>query len=97
MNECADWSNKGICSNQKCRLPHVDRAGQIRKLATGSINVPSNSERLNFDDPGTVVMDVVRKEETSDNLGSSEFTYDAFIGEFDRGNSSPKGADFVQL
>ena len=42
-------------------------------------------------------MDVVRKEETSDNLGSSEFTYDAFIGEFDRGNSSPKGADFVQL
>ena len=29
--ECPDWSNTGVCTNKRCRLPHVDRAGQIRK------------------------------------------------------------------
>jgi hypothetical protein len=31
--ECPDYANKGACRNSKCRLPHVDRAGQIRKAA----------------------------------------------------------------
>lgn len=29
--ECPDYANSGICNNKQCRLPHVDRAGQIRK------------------------------------------------------------------
>ena len=28
--ECPDYSNKGNCPNPICRLPHVDRAGQLR-------------------------------------------------------------------
>lgn len=31
--ECPDFTNKGICRNKKCRLPHVHRAGQLRKAA----------------------------------------------------------------
>ena len=31
--ECPDYANAGVCNNKKCRLPHVDRAGQIRKIA----------------------------------------------------------------
>jgi hypothetical protein len=38
--ECPDYANTGNCSNKKCRLPHVDRAGQLRKIA-GVPNVPS--------------------------------------------------------
>ena len=33
VHECPDYSNKGICRNSNCRLPHVDRAGQLRKMA----------------------------------------------------------------
>ncbi|KAI9825969.1 MAG: hypothetical protein M1826_006860 [Phylliscum demangeonii] len=31
--ECPDYANLGACNKRKCRLPHVDRAGQIRKMA----------------------------------------------------------------
>ncbi|KAK8229675.1 CCCH zinc finger protein [Phyllosticta capitalensis] len=31
--ECPDYANHAVCRNPKCRLPHVDRAGQIRKAA----------------------------------------------------------------
>ncbi len=35
--ECPDYANTGVCNNKKCRLPHVDRAGQLRKMmAAGS-------------------------------------------------------------
>ena len=31
VHECPDYANAGACNNKKCRLPHIDRAGQIRK------------------------------------------------------------------
>lgn len=33
VHECPDYANTGVCRKPKCRLPHVDRAGQIRKHA----------------------------------------------------------------
>ena len=35
-HECPDYANNGTCRNRKCRLPHVDRAGQIRKHSANS-------------------------------------------------------------
>ncbi|PLB37165.1 CCCH zinc finger protein [Aspergillus candidus] len=32
-HECPDYSNTGTCNKKRCRLPHIDRAGQIRKNA----------------------------------------------------------------
>lgn len=37
--ECPDYANLGRCDNNKCRLPHIDRAGQLRRLA----GVPNES------------------------------------------------------
>ncbi|KAE9961923.1 hypothetical protein BLS_001122 [Venturia inaequalis] len=31
--ECPDYANIGRCDDKKCRLPHIDRAGQLRRLA----------------------------------------------------------------
>lgn len=33
VHECPDYANTGTCGRKRCRLPHVDRAGQIRKNA----------------------------------------------------------------
>ncbi|RAH65575.1 CCCH zinc finger protein [Aspergillus aculeatinus CBS 121060] len=33
VHECPDYANTGVCHKKNCRLPHVDRAGQIRKNA----------------------------------------------------------------
>ncbi|KAF2432877.1 hypothetical protein EJ08DRAFT_100060 [Tothia fuscella] len=38
--ECPDYANTGSCKRKECRLPHVDRAGQLRKIA-GVSNVSS--------------------------------------------------------
>ncbi len=35
--ECPDYANTGACHNKKCRLPHVDRAGQIRKIVANKL------------------------------------------------------------
>jgi hypothetical protein len=29
--ECPEYASKGACGNSRCRLPHIDRAGQLRK------------------------------------------------------------------
>ena len=33
--ECPDYSEHGVCRDPNCRLPHVDRAGQLRKQGRG--------------------------------------------------------------
>ena len=36
VRECPDYANTGACRRELCHLPHVDRAGQIRKHAANS-------------------------------------------------------------
>jgi len=43
--ECPDYANTGACRNRKCRLPHVDRAGQIRKMVANKLETPNDSRR----------------------------------------------------
>lgn len=58
VHECPDYANKGICHRENCRLPHIDRAGQLRKVAAratgqsgedGSSDVSSDEEHDNMD------------------------------------------------
>ncbi|KAJ5641420.1 hypothetical protein N7490_005420 [Penicillium lividum] len=36
VHECPDYANSGVCHKKRCQLPHVDRAGQIRKAAAAA-------------------------------------------------------------
>lgn len=36
VHECPDYANTGVCQKKRCQLPHVDRAGQIRKAAAAA-------------------------------------------------------------
>lgn len=36
VHECPDYANNGVCRKRKCHLPHVDRAGQMRKHTANS-------------------------------------------------------------
>ncbi|PWY89262.1 CCCH zinc finger protein [Aspergillus heteromorphus CBS 117.55] len=44
IHECPDYANNGICHKKRCRLPHVDRAGQIRKNTTARTDVTIEAE-----------------------------------------------------
>lgn len=58
MHECPDYANTGVCKKKHCRLPHVDRAGQIRKNAgpkegEGDDESDASSEEEEFDEIGS--------------------------------------------
>ena len=36
VHECPDYANTGVCGKSSCHLPHVARAGQIRKHAANT-------------------------------------------------------------
>ncbi|OJJ46125.1 hypothetical protein ASPZODRAFT_67506 [Penicilliopsis zonata CBS 506.65] len=45
VHECPDYANTGSCNKKRCPLPHVDRAGQIRKMAAANkADSPDNDE-----------------------------------------------------
>ena len=45
VHECPKYSNTGACDNVKCGLPHVDRAGQIRKHTTDKTDAVLSASR----------------------------------------------------
>ncbi|KAL6230397.1 hypothetical protein BDW75DRAFT_222812 [Aspergillus navahoensis] len=58
VHECPDYANTGVCKKKHCRLPHVDRAGQIRKNAApkeaeGDDESDASSEEEDFDEIGS--------------------------------------------
>ncbi|KAL3478973.1 hypothetical protein BJX99DRAFT_223331 [Aspergillus californicus] len=44
VHECPDYANTGVCTKKNCRLPHVDRAGQIRKNAAPKESAGTDDE-----------------------------------------------------
>ncbi|KAL4883705.1 hypothetical protein BJY04DRAFT_184183 [Aspergillus karnatakaensis] len=64
VHECPDYANTGVCKKKHCRLPHVDRAGQIRK------NAPKE------DGAGEEESDASSEEEEYDEIGSDDVDSD---------------------
>lgn len=70
--ECPDYANTGTCRNTKCRLPHIDRAGNLRKAAAlkarqgseGSSDLSSDDE----DDDQEIDSDDVDSDDMDDDL-----------------------------
>lgn len=57
--ECPDYANSGTCNNKKCRLPHIDRAGRIRKMAaTAAAESNRPAQEMMKDDDGQGESDI---------------------------------------
>lgn len=88
VTECPNYANKGSCHNPSCRLPHVDRAGKLRKTAAvaSSTDMPASE---------TVIVDDISSEEEdhSEDLDSDE---DIFIrGVEGAGHDLSGNKDFI--
>ena len=73
VHECPAYGNTGTCRNKKCQLPHVDRAGQIRKH-----NTNTQSSRQGEDS------DVTSDEEDFDEIDSDDVESDGLEDNLDR-------------
>lgn len=69
VHECPDYANTGTCHKKRCQLPHVDRAGQIRKAAAAA----ASKADLGEDDS-----DPSSEEENYDAIDSDDVDSDAF-------------------
>lgn len=89
VHECPDYANKGLCRNQRCRLPHVDRAGQLRKAAA------RNSDNSGEDDQAD---DVSSDDDTvdADDVDSDDMT-EMLEGAGDDKHELSQQTDFVQF
>ncbi|KAL4973783.1 hypothetical protein BDW66DRAFT_141323 [Aspergillus desertorum] len=90
VHECPDYANTGICKKKHCRLPHVDRAGQIRKNAA-----PKENE-------GDDESDASSEEEEFEEIGSDDIDSDYLSdeGELIEGTETgevSKQQDFIRL
>ena len=94
VHECPDYANTGICGKTSCHLPHVDRAGQIRKYAAnvtgkttknGSLKAETENSDLSSDE----------EEISSDDVDSDGLEEDSM----DHSESHPlsQQQDFVRL
>ena len=69
VHECPNWSNVGICHDRNCRLPHVDRAGQLRKQTANLLeNQRSNDEANTLED----CIDDISSDEDNNNGSDSD-------------------------
>ncbi|KAK2784857.1 hypothetical protein FQN52_006038 [Onygenales sp. PD_12] len=69
VHECPDYANTGTCGNRKCQLPHVDRAGQIRKIAANKAETTDNRDSADEDD-------ISSEEEEYDEIDSDDVDSD---------------------
>lgn len=91
VHECPDYANSGVCHKKRCKLPHVDRAGQIRKAAAAA----AKTERDDESDPSSE--DEEYDAIDSDDVDSDEFDDEPeLIGGEDSGEMSQQ-QDFIHF
>ena len=71
VHECPDYAATGLCQDMRCRLPHVDRAGQIKKHATTMVEKPA---RFGQEEDS----DLSSAEEDYEELNTDDVDSDAF-------------------
>jgi len=71
VHECPDYANTGACHKKRCQLPHVDRAGQIRKAAAAAAKAETSADNEDESDQSS-------EEEDYDAIDSDDVDSDEF-------------------
>lgn len=91
VHECPDYANTGVCNKKRCRLPHVDRAGQIRK------NTAVKAESLDENESDASSEEEEHDQIDTDDVDSDELDEEPeFIGGVENGELSQQ-QDFVHF
>ena len=96
--ECPDYANRGTCRNSKCRLPHVDRAGQIRKVAAAAaaaVEAKGDGGISTDENAGEAASDL-SSDEDYDAIGSDDVDSDDLEDEIIPGLEEAENAEVSQ-
>ncbi|KAL2352330.1 CCCH zinc finger protein [Cryomyces antarcticus] len=92
VNECPDYANTGICRKSKCRLPHVDRAGTLRKAAAAKANSSPEAESSDISSD-----EEDHEEIDSDDVDSDGLDEDSFMQGVDDSHELSQQQDFIRF
>ncbi|KAE8144634.1 hypothetical protein BDV25DRAFT_166387 [Aspergillus avenaceus] len=94
VHECPDYANTGVCNKKRCRLPHVDRAGQIRKN-TGA----NKADTMDDEESDASSEDEAYDQIDSDDVDSDELDEDEpeLITEKDESGDLSQQQDFISF
>lgn len=95
VHECPDYANKGVCHRKRCNLPHVDRAGQIRKFTANIAGSPS-PEDGNEDDLSSEEEEYDEIDSEDVDSGDDDDDTEVIIGGLDSGELAQQ-QDFVRF
>lgn len=90
MHECPDYANTGACHKKRCKLPHVDRAGQMKAVQASKAHREDESDASSEEEDYDEI--------DSDDVDSDEFddTPAELIEGVDSGEMSQQH-DFIRL
>ncbi len=98
INECPDYANTGTCRKRKCDLPHVDRAGQIRKHAAKSADAVDSVETTVANDSDLSSDEDEYADTDGEDIDSDDLDDEFIDGVNDTGHQElAQQDDFVQL
>lgn len=93
MNECPEHANTGVCKKKDCRLPHIDRAAQLRKVA--GTTTPNNPTDANTSD---ISSDEESGDPSGEDVDSDDLDEEVLLPkQHDTANEFEQQLDFVQL
>lgn len=90
--ECPEYTNTGVCNKKTCRLPHVDRAAQLRKISGTA--TPKNLTDTDLSDLSDDKPPYPEEEDIDSDFVDEELLLPP---EFDVSNEFEQQLDFVQL
>lgn len=91
VSECPDYTNKGACRNTKCRLPHIDTAATLRKVAAAKANKGTDDSSDMSSDEGEY-QEIDSEDVDSDDDVDEDMI---FTGSGDGGNELAQQDDFI--
>ncbi|KAI2917047.1 hypothetical protein CBS147320_9408 [Aspergillus niger] len=94
VHECPDYANEGVCNKKRCRLPHVDRAGQIRKNAASKTDAMAQAEESDASSEEEEYDEIDTDDVDSDDLDEDE--PQLIAAESDTGEVSQQ-QDYIRL
>lgn len=94
VHECPDYANTGSCPKKRCQLPHVDRAGQIRKAAAAAARAEASADNEDESDQSSEEEDYDAID--SDDVDSDEFDDPELLEGVDSGEMAQQH-DFIKF
>jgi len=97
VHECPEFDEKGVCTDKKCKLQHIERAGRRRAAAAATVHEEKPRASLNEESSQESSDEEDDDEYCSDDVDSDALSDVDFIGPADAPDEGTLQQDFIKF